>query len=115
MAHVVRINTVGYAETLLDAIIDEGVACFIEQSVTGNREIPYIQKMKSEQSLLKEAKKLFSKRLSTELHNTWFFGKGRLPEWIGYRLGYLIVKEFMNTHKMSLDELVRTKTKDIIR
>jgi hypothetical protein len=114
-SHVVRYNTVGYPETLLDAIIDEGIACYIEHSIKSDRDIPYIKENKNEKKLMLKAKKLFARKLSSELHNEWFFGTGKLPEWIGYRLGFLIVKNFMENNKVSLDKLCRMNAKEILK
>lgn len=113
-SHVVRANTVGYGETLLDSFIDEGIACFVEQSIMPKRKIPYIQKIDNEQALWLEAKKHLSQKISSKLHSDWFFGTGALPNWIGYRLGYLIVRQFMNKNNISFDKLVRMSSKKIL-
>ena len=114
-SHVVRANTVGYPETLLDSFIDEGIACFIEQASEPDRIIPYIQEQKDEKKLWQEAKKHLSKKLTSDLHNTWFFGAGEKPNWIGYRLGFLIVQEYMKNNNVKLAKLVRTSSRDILK
>jgi hypothetical protein len=114
LSHVVRANTVGYPETLLDAFIEEGVACFIEESIMSGQNIPYVQPIQGEDNLLKQARSVFSQTISTELHNKWFFGTEEIPEWTGYRLGYLMVKSYMSTHNVSLDKLTRTKAQEIL-
>ena len=113
-SHVVRANTVGYPETLLDSFIDEGIACFVEQSAMIKRKISYIQKIKNEEIFWRKAKKHFSQKITYDLHGEWFFGKGSLPDWIGYRLWYLIVKKFMNKNQIRLDKLVRMSSKKIL-
>lgn len=115
LSHVVRANTVGYSETLLDSFVDEGIACFVEQSVMPKRRIPYIQEIDNEQTLWLEAKKHLLQKITTNLHSNWFFGTGTLPNWIGYRLGYLIVQQFMNKHAIRLDTLVRMSSKKILK
>lgn len=114
-SHVVRANTVGYPETLLDAVIDEGIACYVEQFSKPDRNIPYLTKHAKETLYLENAKKLFDNKISTELHNEWFFGGKKLPEWIGYRLGFLIVQKFMENNPTALDVLCRTSSKDILK
>lgn len=114
LSHVVRANIVGYSETLLDSFIDEGIACFVEQSIIPKQKILYIQKIDNEQALWLEAKKHLSQKISSKLHSDWFFGTGTLPNWIGYRLGYLIVRQFMNKNNIGLDKLVRMSSKKIL-
>ena len=114
-SHVVRANTVGYPETLLDSLIDEGIACFVEKASAPDRTIPYIQEQKDEKKSWTTAKKDLSKRLTSDLHNAWFFGTGEKPNWIGYRLGFLIVQEYMKNNKTNLAKLVRTSSKEILK
>jgi uncharacterized protein YjaZ len=112
-SHVVRANTVGYPETLLDSFVDEGIACFVEQSAMSERVIPYIQEIPGETVLLEDARKLFEQRLTSKLYSDWFYGTGDLPRWIGYRLGFLMIQNYMTKNPISLDALVRLDSKTI--
>lgn len=112
LSHLVRENSLGYRNTLLDSIISEGVACYIEKSVIP-REIPYIQPIKDENSLWSKAKESFND--SKYNHSVWFFGAGELPNWIGYRLGYLLVEKYMKKHNKELSELSIIPSKEIFR
>ncbi|MEK7576072.1 MAG: DUF2268 domain-containing putative Zn-dependent protease [Patescibacteria group bacterium] len=118
VSHVVRVKAVGDWNTLLDIFIDEGIGCFIEQSILPKRKILYIQKIKNEQALWHEVKEqLLQKRSISEqlkLQGEWFYASGELPNWIGYRLGYLIVQKFMSKHHITLDKLARTSSKQIL-
>lgn len=113
-SHVVRANTVGYPETLLDACIDEGIACFVEYGAMPERSIPYIQEIPGEMELLQKARTQFSQRLTSKLHSDWFYGTGEMPNWTGYRLGFLIVQKYMSANKISLDHLVRLDSKTVL-
>ena len=113
LAHLVRENSVGYGNTLLDSFVSEGISCFVEKSILPKRKIPYIQKIKSEQKLWAKAKKLLGKIKYN--HSEWFFGSGKLPNWTGYRLGYLIVEKFTKRNIISLAELSRLNSKDILK
>jgi len=113
-SHVVRANTVGYPETLLDSFIDEGIACFVEHSAMPKRVIPYIQKISGELALMEKARKQFSERLTSKLHSDWFYGTGKYPNWIGYRLGFLIVQKYVAENSTPLDKLVRLDSKTIL-
>lgn len=114
-AHVVRENTIGYSTTLLDYIIDEGVGCYIEQSVMPEREIPYIHEIKDEKVYWNQAKKSLFKKISWNHSREWFFGTGKLPNWIGYRLGFLIVQEYMNKYPTNLSILARMSSREILK
>ena len=114
LSHVVRENTAGGCyDTLLDALITEGIACYAEKEICGMN-LPYIKPIKREKEFWKKAKtKLCRKKYN---YNEWFFGSKKLPRWIGYRLGYLIVSSFMQENRnISLAKLVRTKSKIILK
>lgn len=115
LAHVSRINSIGYAENLLQDLIDEGVACYIEEVSGLGSEQPYIKPINNEDRYLDEAHRHFEDRLTSDLHSQWFYGSGNLPEWIGYRIGYLLVKKYIDTNKISVDNLVRLKAETIIK
>lgn len=118
LSHVIRVNSVGDWKTLLDIFIDEGIGCFVEQSLMPKRKIPYIQKINNEKVLWRKAKKhLLQKRTVNDQLNSqkeWFYGSGTLPNWIGYRLGYLTVQAFMSKYAIGLDKLVRLSSKQIL-
>lgn len=115
VAHVVRESTVGYSKTLLDYFIDEGVGCFVEQCMMQNRKIPYIQKIDNEQEFWKKAQKIIFKKTNWNDSREWFFGTGSLPNWIGYRLGYLIVQKYMSNPTIGMDKLVRMSSMEILK
>ena len=112
LAHLVREDSVGYGNTLLDSFVSEGISCFVEKSILPNRKIPYIQKIKNEQKLWEKAKKLLGKTKYN--YSEWFFGAGKLPNWTGYRLGFLLVERFIGKSKISLEKLVRLNSKEIL-
>jgi len=114
LSHVVREDaTIGCYTTLLNALVAEGIACYIEKEICG-LDLPYIKPIKGEEEFWKKAKpKLHQKKYN---HGQWFFGLGKLPRWIGYRLGYLIVSSFMEENKdISLAKLVRMRARIILK
>jgi len=113
LAHLVREDSIGYGKTLLDSFVSEGISCFVEKSILPNSKIPYIQKIKNEIKLLSKAQKTLDKTKYN--YSEWFFGSGKLPNWTGYRLGYLIVESYANKKKVSLDKLTRTSSKNILK
>ena len=86
---------------------------FVEKSILPNRKILYIQKIKNEHELLDKAKKLLGKTKYN--YSECFFGSGKLPNWTGYRLGYLIVESYAHKTKISLDKLSRVNSKEILK
>ena len=112
LSHLVRENKLGYGNTLLDSMVSEGVTCYIEKSVIP-REIPYIQPIKDEESFWLKAKESFHDPKYN--HSVWFFGAGELPNWIGYRLGYLLVEKYMQKYDKELSELSLIPSKEILK
>ena len=84
VAHVVRESTVGYSKTLLDYFIDEGVGCFVEQTMMPERKIPYIQKINNEQDHWKKAKEVLLKKTNWNGSREWFFGTGACLIGLGF-------------------------------
>ena len=115
VSHVIRHNTVGYSSTLLDYLVDEGIGCFVEQSMMPERKISYIQKIKDEQMYWQEAEKILVEKITWDDSRKWLVSEEIRPRWIGYRLGYLLMREFMNKTPVGLDVLVRMKSKDILK
>lgn len=111
--HIVHENLIGTQSTLLYRMLAEGIGCYVEQYFRPERYIPYIQPVENERSYIREAEPLLD--TAEYDHATWFFGAGELPRWIGYRLGYLIVSDFMEHTGTSLHDLVRTDIHDILK
>lgn len=114
-SHVVRHNIIGYSNTLLDYFVDEGIGCFVEQVMMPERKIPYIKKHADEQMYWRKAKKILVEKITWDNSRKWLTGRDKMPRWIGYRLGYLLIKEFMDKNPVNLDILVRMKSKDILK
>lgn len=113
LSHIVREATVGYGETLLEALASEGIGSYVENRIF-HRTMPYTKQILHELKYWQKAKRLLKKKPYN--HFEWFFGTKKLPRWIGYRLGYLLVDSFMKRQKnLSLSQLVRTKSHEILR
>ena len=113
-SHVVRASIYKNLYTTLDeSLVTEGIASYIEKKLF-RKKVPYIKPIKNERKYWLQAKKNMRKKDYD--HSEWFFGRGKLPRWIGYRLGYLIVSSFMKKNpKVSFAELTRIKSKDIFK
>ena len=110
-SHVVRrVFKDGYP-TLLEGLVTEGIGGYVETKMS-DCEIPYTQPIEDEEKFWQQAKAILDKKDYN--HFDWFFGAGKMPRWIGYRLGFLIVDSFMRNKKLSLDKLVRADRKTIL-
>lgn len=113
-SHVVRSSVYKnlYA-TLIESIITEGIASYVEKKIS-RKKVPYIEPIRNERKYWVQLRKAMDRNAYD--HGKWFFGTKKLPRWIGYRLGYLIVDSSMKQQKnLSLAQLVRTKSCDILR
>lgn len=89
--HIAREKHVGESKNLLEAIVAEGLAdVFAEE---------HWSKFKAPWSTYQQKKiKPFLKNLKNEKnsreysHSDWFFGTGKYPRWLGYKLGSYIVQ-----------------------
>lgn len=114
LSHVVRKSVhQDLYETLLESLVTEGIASYIEKKVFG-KNVPYIKRIRNEREYWQKARKDMNKK--TYNHAEWFFGRGKLPRWIGYRLGYLLVDSFMKRRKnLSFAQLARTESRKVAR
>ncbi len=104
-------------ETLLDSIIFEGFAEHFREQVVGGKKAPWAKAVSQ-----KECKKHFSKlkeKLNSKNHQLYrevFFGSEKYPLWLGYSLGYQIVKSFLSKNKgESWIDMVKIKPKEILK
>ncbi len=95
--HARRWDTVGYGETLGEALANDGLAGRFVEEVYGNPPEPWENAVnfdKLRTHIDEAAKEWDSKDYD---HMRWFFGKGDLPHWIGYTLGYQLVGKYLET------------------
>jgi uncharacterized protein YjaZ len=117
MSHVARWNGPGYGRSLPEAIITEGLANIfaIEK---WEKEIPQWSKYtkKEIEKLLDIFQKRNKKDDANYNHEEWFFGTGKLPRWIGYKLGsYMIQAVRLNNPKISWEELTKMTAKELLK
>lgn len=117
LSHIIRMHLFGnLVKNLLDNLIAEGIASYIEKEVF-NKRISYIEPIQNEMRYWRKAQKILrKKKYNYEDRSGWFYGTKKLPRWIGYRLGYLLVDSFMQRQKnLSLAQLIRTKSSEVLR
>lgn len=96
--HVLRRETVGYGETLGQALVSEGLAGHFVVQVLGTVPEPWEVAVRDPELPLLAKQALASWDNTTYDHAEWFFGRGALPLWLGYALGFAIVGSYLKTH-----------------
>jgi len=93
--HARRAKTVGYGDTLGEALVTEGLAQAYQEFLYPKVDVLYAHHLTRNE--MKQAWKLAEKKLDSDGYNhaEWFFGAGTLKRWAGYSLGYDIVLRYM--------------------
>ena len=104
-------------ETLLDALIFEGLAVNYEENWGGeHQDTPWGHALEPDQ--LKEEWQKAQKELNSPdySHFVWFFGENQEhPNWTGYTLGTAIVKKYLELHPGEpMKELVKKPSQEIL-
>ncbi|OGI35532.1 MAG: hypothetical protein A2259_00155 [Candidatus Moranbacteria bacterium RIFOXYA2_FULL_43_15] len=115
--HVARWNNTGYGSTLPEAIISEGLASVFAAENWDKANSPWVKYSQEEIDELLKIYKNRDKNLdSAYSHDDWFYGTGDLPRWIGYKLGFQIVKLVrQNNPEIGWDKLINTTAEEIIK
>lgn len=97
--HAMRWRSVGYGETLGEALVTEGLADHFDVEITGGEPQKWATEITidDDSELLARARMLFNESYS---HDQWFFGSEmeKLPKWAGYSLGWFLVKKYLDAH-----------------
>ena len=107
MHHLARWQTVGYGQTLGEAMLSEGFATWYEMERTGLVQ-PWSQASVSEE-IKKKAREEWDN--SPYGHNNWFY-KGTMGRWVGYTLGYNLVRAYLN-NTFDLSKSLWTKAEEV--
>lgn len=97
--HVARRRGPGYGETLLGALVSEGLATQFAIEVTGSDPPPWATALSDDDAacLFAEARPTYH---SAYDHRRWFFGSDlRVPRWAGYSLGFRLVRRYLEAHR----------------
>jgi len=95
--HAARWDGPGYGRMLGEALVSEGLAGHFSQEVCGGEPEPW-------ETL---APSLFAPYVDRAIeqwsqpfydHNAWFFGSADMPRWLGYSLGYALVRRYLLAH-----------------
>lgn len=98
--HCLRWRSVGYAKSLLAAMVSEGLADHFDLEINGGGPRLWDAALSDQQmfKLQEKAKKEYQNENYN--HNEWFFGsKGdTIPRWAGYTLGFRMVDDYLARH-----------------
>jgi len=118
MNHVARFRSVGYGDTLLEAIVSEGIASVFEKEQWKTIVPPWTKFDEKEiANLLKIIRKRDKKKDKGYIHAEWFFGRGgKLPRWMGYKVGtYIVELVRKNFPEISWQKLTKMKAGEVIK
>lgn len=98
--HCARMKALGYGDTLLKAMVSEGLADHFGLEITNKKP------QKWDTALIVGSLRVMKKRALRELNNKkynhwdWFIGSKarKIPKWTGYTLGFELVKDYLKKH-----------------
>lgn len=96
--HAKRRRSVGYGNTLLEAVVSEGLADHFSIQVAEIAPPPWSVALTGEelQILIDKASNSWHQPYD---RGEWFFGTGTgIPKWAGYAIGYELVKNHLSNH-----------------
>lgn len=110
--HAARWDGPGYGTSLGEALVSEGLAGHFVLELFGGSPEPWEQ--------LPESKIRTYATLAAQdwekadyNHEAWFFGRGDLPRWLGYSLGFRLVGQYLSEHPDSrASKLAGTQAED---
>lgn len=114
--HVVRWQKTGYGETLLKAIISEGLAAHFDIAINSTKPKQWDTALNG--TTLSKYQKIAEVDFdNTEYnHQEWFYGTGSIPRWAGYAIGYKMVDEYIKSHEIiNQKDLVYLPAKEFIK
>lgn len=96
--HAKRRRSVGYGNTLLEAVVSEGLADHFSIEISGNEPPPWTMALSSQEleAWIETASQVWQNPYD---HAKWFFGTDPgIPRWTGYSIGYEIVNNYLLNH-----------------
>lgn len=113
--HIAREKYVGESKNLLEAIVTEGLADAFSEECWPTFKAPWsVYRQKKIQLFLKNLRSEKNSRKYS--HGDWFFGTGKLPRWLGYKLGsYIVQSAKENNSNMTALKMTKMATNRIIK
>lgn len=99
MHHIGRQRTVGYGNTLLEAMISEGLADQFSVEIAGVDPPPWSRALTSSQLASLSARARDEWFSTSYSHDAWFYGTtSSIPLWAGYTIGFEMTGDFLRAH-----------------
>lgn len=114
--HLARLKFIGHINrTLLDSIVSEGLANIFAEEMWPEFKAPWNEHAHEEiRPFIKLLKK--EKNNKKYSHDEWFFGLGKKPRWIGYKLGSYIIQSAKKANPgLSAQDMTRLETNEIVK
>lgn len=115
--HCCRWHTVGRSNTLLEALVEEGLAVHFAAEITGADPKPWCIAVQGDE--LEDLKKKAQEEFHREDydHQAWFFGSEErdIPKWAGYSIAYSFVGNYLEKTGKSAAEMTDRPAKKFIQ
>lgn len=114
--HCARRRVAGYADTLAQALVTEGLACCFEAELPGGRVPMYAVRVQGEE--LDRARRLAQAPMNQPMAGwgEWFFGEAepRIPMHAGYSLGYSLVSAWLRRTKTNASTAYAVQAAEVL-
>jgi hypothetical protein len=95
MHHAMRFRTVGYGDSLLEAMVSEGLADQFSIEAAGVDPPIWSKALSGDELALWSARARELWLESPYDHDAWFFGTREIPRWAGYSIGFELTRRFL--------------------
>jgi uncharacterized protein YjaZ len=103
---------VGYGASLLEAAVTEGLATVFEEEMDNKHSALYGRYEKQIHKYIRLFKKSMKKGFN---HSEWFFGSGKFPRWLGYKIGAYVVRSAKQRTGLTTVDMLKMPAKKIYR
>lgn len=112
--HCMRMAGPSYGWTLGEALVSEGMAGHFVQHLMNTP--PELWERAVHIDRLKEHRPTIAELQSTDYdHAEWFFGRGKFPRWLGYSMGFELVRLWRETVRPGTpDQWINTPSSEIL-
>lgn len=113
--HCLRYTTTDFGKTLGEQVISEGIADNFSLEVIGGVTYPWCKSIK-EEDLPYWIDELKQRSLDVDVYKEWFHNfKGIIPKWVGYSLGFHIVRTYLDKHPgLKAHNLINVQANEIL-
>lgn len=96
--HAMRWKTVGYGQTLGEALISEGLAGHFVRELYNSQPESWECAIAAKDMRQHIPAALSEYDNTSYSHAEWFFGTGKFQNWLGYSMGFELVRQYLTHH-----------------